>query len=83
MPTKVRKLPGKNKYRVSTPTKTHAKSTTREKASAQKRILDTAELNEYTRAQLIKKAVRETGRSASELNRKTKKQLVGILIRAR
>lgn len=40
MPTKIRKLKGKNKFRVSTPSGVKAKSTTKSKAKRQKRLLD-------------------------------------------
>jgi len=40
MPAKMRKLPGKNLYRVSTPNGVHAKGTTKKKAKAQVRLLN-------------------------------------------
>ncbi len=39
MPAKMRKLPS-GRYSVSTPNAVHAKSTTKEKAEAQKRLLN-------------------------------------------
>lgn len=43
MPVSVRKLPGSNNYRVSTPKGIHAKGTTKEKAMAQERLLNAVE----------------------------------------
>ena len=42
MPTKVKKL-SSGKYQVSTPNMVHAKSTTKEKAMAQERLLNAVE----------------------------------------
>jgi hypothetical protein len=42
MPVKITKV-GKNKYRVSTPNRVHAKGTTKEKALAQEKIINMAE----------------------------------------
>lgn len=38
-PVKIRKLPNKNRYRVSDSKHVHAKSTTKKKAEAQARLL--------------------------------------------
>ena len=42
MPAKVTKTSG-GKYKVSTPSETHAKGTTKKKAESQKRLLDAVE----------------------------------------
>ena len=42
MPAKVRKVRGKNCYSVKTPKRTHAKCTTKPKAQAQARIINSA-----------------------------------------
>jgi len=43
MPVTIRKNPGSNTYKVSTPNQVHAKATTKAKAEAQKRIIDAAD----------------------------------------
>jgi hypothetical protein len=42
MPTRITKTSG-GRYRVSTPNQVHAKGTTKEKAEAQKRIIEEAD----------------------------------------